>query len=162
VLRSDLPSPAVYHVTARGVNRCAIYADDDDLRFFTGLFRQTMLREGLDCHAFCLMPNHFHAIVEGAIESISRAVQRVNGVHAQRFNERHARSGHLFQGRFSSRVLRDDEHFAAACAYVWDNPVRAGLCAEAHLWPWGGRVLRPRVNRRERGRPGADRRDLAA
>jgi REP element-mobilizing transposase RayT len=63
----------------------------------------------------------------------------INGLHAQRFNERYERVGHLFQDRFSARPLRDDEHLSDACFYVWNNPVRADLCAEAHEWPWGGR-----------------------
>jgi hypothetical protein len=71
------------------------------------------------------MDNHYYAIVETALERLSAGCPRLNGLHAQHFNERHGRVGHLFQGRFDARVLRDDEHLARACAYVWNNPVRA-------------------------------------
>ena len=133
-----LPSAGVYHVTARGVARCEIFLDDDDRAPFVASLRVTGRRERWKLHAYCLMSNHFHAIVETELERLSAGFHRVNGAHAQRFNERHDRVGHLFQGRFHARVLRDDEHLANACVYVWDNPVRVGLCAEAHEWPWSG------------------------
>ena len=85
------------------------------------------------------MGNHYHLIVETHLELLSKGFHQLNGVHAQRFNKRHERVGHLFQDRFFARVLRDDEHLSDACFYVWNNPVRAGLCDEAHNWPWGGR-----------------------
>ena len=92
------------------------------------------------CHAYCLMDNHYHAIIETYLESLSSGFHRVNGLYAQRFNKRYQRVGHLFQNRFHARVLRDDEHLANACDYVWNNPVRAGLCVEAFEWPWSGRL----------------------
>jgi REP element-mobilizing transposase RayT len=84
------------------------------------------------------MPNHYHAIFDAERARLSKALHRLNGVYATQFNERHNRVGHLFQDRFHARVARGDEHLAKACAYVWNNPVRAGLCAEAHEWPWSG------------------------
>jgi len=86
------------------------------------------------------MDNHYHALVATQRERLSLAFHFVNGRYAQRFNERHGRVGHLFQDRFHARVLRDDEHFADACAYIWNNPVRAGVCAEAYEFPWSGRL----------------------
>jgi putative transposase len=146
--RYTLPSFGVFHLTARGVNRCPIVIKDDDCAFFVALLRQVVREQNLECHAYCVMPNHYHAIVEAPLTRISKAMHRLNGVHAQRFNEIHERTGHLFQGRFHAQVIRDDEHFGNACEYVWNNPVRSGLCVEAHDWPWSGRILRSRVNGR--------------
>ena len=84
------------------------------------------------------MGNHYHALIEASRDSLSAGLHRLNGTHAQRFNKRHGRVGHLFQDRFHARVLRDDEHLAHACEYVWNNPVRAEICLEAHDWPWSG------------------------
>ena len=137
--RSVLPAHGIYHVTARGVNRCAIFADDDDRAAFVRLLRSVGARWGWVGHAYCLMGNHYHVIVETALERLSAGCHRLNGTHAQRFNERHGRVGHLFQSRFHARVLRDDEHLARACAYLWNNPVRASLCGIADDWPWSGR-----------------------
>jgi REP element-mobilizing transposase RayT len=84
------------------------------------------------------MGNHYHLVVEARLERISDGLRRLNGLHAQRFNERHGRVGHLFGDRFHARVIRDDEQLASACAYVWNNPVRAGLCPAEADWPWSG------------------------
>jgi len=134
-----LPEHGIYHVTARGVDHCAIVRDDADCVRFVRLLKDVARREQLVVHAYCLMGNHFHAVVESSLAQLSRALHRINGVHARRFNRRHGRSGHLFQGRFHSKVIRDDAHLAEACAYTWNNPVRAGLCATADQWPWSGR-----------------------
>jgi putative transposase len=145
--RYALPSPGVYHVTARGVDGCRIVVDDDDNDFLVALLGNGVRRERVVCHAYCVMPNHFHAIFAGRMERVSKLLHRVNGIYAQRFNERHRRTGHLFQSRFYARVIRHDEQLGKACAYVWNNPVRAGLCLEAHEWPWSGELVTRRPAR---------------
>ena len=136
--RNALPPEGIYHVTTRGVARHAIAADDDDRRLFLALLAQAVGRERWDCHIFCLMPNHYHLIVETILQRLSHGLHRLNGVYAQAFNERHSRSGHLFGDRFAAFVIRDDDHLRHACEYVRQNPVRAGLCEDADDWPWGG------------------------
>ena len=138
VPRYLLPSPAIYHVTTRGVARCAISRDDDDRRLFLLLLAQATRRTDWDCHAFCLMPNHHHLIVETHSDLLSVGLRQLNGRYAQAFNERHARSGHLFGDRFAAVVIRDEEHLRAATEYVLQNPVRAGLCSRAENWRWSG------------------------
>jgi REP element-mobilizing transposase RayT len=85
-----------------------------------------------------LLTNHYHLIVETLLKSLSRGLHRLNGVYAQAFNGRYARSGHLFGDRFAAFVIRDEDHLRNACDYVRQNPVRAGLCEEASKWPWAG------------------------
>jgi len=138
VARSDLPSPSIYHVTNRGVNRCDIFRIDADRRFFIRLLTRVAKRRQWRLPAYTLMTNHYHLLVETRIEELSRGLQNLNGFYAQLFNEIHARTGHLFQGRAEVRVVRDDEHLVNACEYIWNNPVRAGLCATAAEWPWNG------------------------
>ena len=138
--RSALPSPALYHVTTRGVNRYRIFIDDFDYADFRRLFLRVCVAEGWICHAYCLMPNHVHAIIDTQLERLSFGMHRVLGIHAQRFNQRHKRIGHVYQERFHTKLIRDDEHLGNACAYVFDNPVRAGLCAKPEDWPWSGSV----------------------
>ena len=87
------------------------------------------------------MDNHYHVVVEGSLEQLSRGLappqrRRTRSVST----ERHGRVGHLFQDRFHAKVIRDEAHLADACAYTWNNPVRAGLCDAAEQWPWNGRV----------------------
>lgn len=89
-------------------------------------------------YAYCLMPNHYHLIVETSIERLSLGLHRLNGDLARSFNDRHKRWGHLFGERFAAFAIRDEEHLRNACEYVLNNPVRAGLCEQAEDWPWSG------------------------
>ena len=137
ILRTTLPD-GYFHVTARGVERRAIYLDREDCRSFLDLFASAVRRHGWDVYAFCLMGNHYHLVIEATRAELSGGVQRLNGVYAQRFNRRHGRWGHLFGGRFASWVIETDEHLYDACRYVLENPVRAGLCERTDDWPWSG------------------------
>ena len=84
------------------------------------------------------MGNHYHLVVETSQVGLATGMRRLNGLYARRFNERHARSGHLFGARYEARVVEGDESLERTCAYVVNNPVRAGLCRDAAEWPWGG------------------------
>jgi REP element-mobilizing transposase RayT len=132
----------VYHVTARGAAGLPIYLDDDDRLAFVRLFTRAVDRFDWACYAWCLMTNHYHAILETTQKRLSRGMHLVNGIYAQRFNIKHARRGHVFESRFGARVVDTDEHLAAACLYVAANPVRAGLCSRPDDWPWTWTAVR--------------------
>jgi putative transposase len=140
VARLTLPSPAIYHVTSRGVAHGEIYLDDEDRAQFVSLLRRVARRWNWRCPAYTLMSNHYHVLVDARIEDVSLGMRTLNGAYARGFNERHARVGHLFQGRFDIRVLNEEEHLANAREYIWNNPVRIGLCSTASEWPWNGSV----------------------
>src|SRR3954454_7856516 len=156
--RSALPHAGAYHLTIRGVARMPIVVDDIDRRRWLRLMRKSASRFRWIVHVYCLMTNHAHLVVEATLEDVSIGMHRLNGIYAQRFNERHDRVGDLYQERFHAKVVRDEKHLEDACAYVLANPLRAGLCATPEDWPWSGL----RVNRRQRRRPRAQRRDVAA
>jgi putative transposase len=126
----------IYHVTSRGNRRQAIFQDDYDRRRFLALRDRIVRRYGWRQHAFCLMTNHFHLLVETPQPNLSRAMQRLNSEYAGYFNDRFGLVGHLFQQRFASRVIETDEYFAEAMRYIAFNPVRAGLCSHPSEWPW--------------------------
>jgi REP element-mobilizing transposase RayT len=134
-LRLEFPG-AIYHVTARGNAQGAIFLDDHDREGFLALFARVVKRYEWVCHAFCLMGNHFHLVVETPRPSLAAGMRQLNGVYAQTFNHRHRRSGHVFGERFKSVVVEKDEHLVAAAAYVVNNPVRAGLCGAAVDWAY--------------------------
>jgi REP element-mobilizing transposase RayT len=138
ILRSAFPLVGVYHLTTRGVDGAPIVRDREDGLAFLTLVRQETRRFALDPVALCLMPNHYHLIVDGRRDRISRALHRLNGIYAQRFNERHGRRGHLWGDRFWTELIDSEEHLQAACRYVLDNPLRAGLCDTRAAWPWLG------------------------
>jgi putative transposase len=130
-----------FHVTARGVAGAQIFVADLDRLDFLALLETTAERCGWRIHGHCLMGTHYHLVVQTTRERLSVGMKRLNGIYALRFNRRHAREGHLFAERFSSYVIRDDRHLAAAIEYVLQNPVKAGLCAQAGEWEWAAARL---------------------
>lgn len=134
VPRNVLPD-GVFHVTARGVGDSPIYCDDDDCRLFLDLFRTACDRQSWECHAWCLMTNHYHLLLSSSREQLSRGLHWLNGVYAQRFNRRHRRRGHLFGDRFWASVVEGD-HLVAARRYILLNPVRADVCGLPEDYPW--------------------------
>ena len=137
VLRSSLPD-GYFHVTARSVAEAPLFRDDVDRRLFLIHLGGAIRRFGLVLECWCLMTTHHHAVLEGPTEQLSRAMQWLHGHYAREHNARHRRFGALFAERFSSRVIRDERHLAAAIEYVLDNPVRAGLVDRWQDWPWSG------------------------
>jgi putative transposase len=134
-LRSDLPD-GIYHVTTRGVAGTAIFLDDDDRRTFLARLADVVSRFHWCCHALCLMDTHYHLVIETTRVSMSLGLKRLNGLYAQGFNDRHARTGHLFGDRFWASLIETEQHLLAACWYVVCNPVRAGLCDQPEDWRW--------------------------
>jgi len=133
--RYVFPEYGLFHTTARGAGKIPIFRDDDDRRLFLGLFANVVRRFVWECHAFCLMTNHYHLVIEASRDNMSRGFQRLNGIHAQTFNARHKRWGHLFGDRFWCGSLEEDD-LERTCLYVMANPVRAGLCERISDWPW--------------------------
>jgi REP-associated tyrosine transposase len=125
-----------FHATARANFGLALFLDDVDRLDFLQLLRSTVALFHWRCHAHCLMGTHYHLVLEASRAALSEGMRKLNGDYARRFNRRHGRRGHLFEERFSSYAIRDERHLQAAVAYVLQNPVRAGLCAEAQDWQW--------------------------
>lgn len=125
-LRIEYPN-ARHHVLARGNERRAIFIDDRDRRRFVEVLAELPERYGVRVHAWVLMDNHYHLLLETPEANLGRACQWLNVSYSVWFNRRHRRSGHLFQGRFKS-VLVDEESWLEVARYVHLNPVRvAGL-----------------------------------
>jgi putative transposase len=127
---------AVWHITARGNERRDIVRDDHDRRTFVELLGRCVQKYAWILHTWTLMDNHYHLVVEVPEANISRGMQWLNGCYAQRFNRRHGRVGHLFQGRFKGILLDSDEYLLRLCRYVVLNPVRAGMVSRPEEWPW--------------------------
>lgn len=126
----------LYHITARGVRRDAIYQDGLDYRRFKAFFELIANELGWICHAYCQMPNHYHLLLETSLPNLSAGLQRLNWRHAIRFNWRHGYTGHLFERRFHSEVIETETHFLETARYIVLNPVRAGLCRHPAQWPF--------------------------
>lgn len=127
---------ATYHVMSRGNRKDTIFEDDADCRRFEKALGEAVNRYRLLCHSYCLMGNHYHAVLECSDSNLSAAMHWLNGVFAQYSNTRHARTGHLLQGRFKSLLVGDDAYLRAVNTYVVRNPVVAGLVADPSEWRW--------------------------
>ena len=127
---------ALYHVTSRGNARESIFLDDGDRSRFLEILADVIKRFGWICHAYCLMTNHYHLLIETPDAGLSRGMQLLNGVYTQRFNRRHDRVGHLLQGRFKAILVEKESHLLELVRYVVLNPVRAKMVRSIHDWRW--------------------------
>jgi putative transposase len=134
-LRIEFPG-GLYHVTARGNGRLAIYVDNSDRERFLAVLASVVARYRVLCHAYCLMGNHYHLLLETPEANLSRAMRQLNGVYSQAFNRCHRRSGHVFEGRFHAQVVDKQSYLRAVCRYIVLNPVRAGLVFHPREWRW--------------------------
>jgi putative transposase len=134
-LRLEFPG-AIYHVTSRGNAQGAIFADDEDRLLFLAGLEEAVVRFGWLCHAYCLMDNHYHLLIETPDSNLSLGMRQLNGVYTQRFNRRHVRVGHLFQGRFKAILVDWDSYLLELCRYVVLNPIRAKMVKDINRYPW--------------------------
>lgn len=133
--RIEFPN-ALYHVTARGDRREDIFEDDQDRRTFLSILEQVVTQYNWVCHAWCLMDNHYHLLVETPDSNLSKGMRQLNGVYTQANNRRHQRVGHIFQGRFKAILVDSDAYLLELARYVVLNPVRAGLVEKPADWTW--------------------------
>ena len=134
-LRLQYPG-AVYHLTSRGSARQKIFWDDTDRETFLQTLGQVISRYGWLCHAYCLMDNHYHLLVETPKPNLARGMRQLNGIYTQAFNRCHGRVGHLFQGRYKAILVEKQAHLLELCRYVVLNPVRARPHKRVGAWPW--------------------------
>jgi len=127
---------ALYHVTSQGNERKAIFKDEIDRKVFLDTLVQVNDRFHWICHAYCLMDNHYHLVIETPAGNLSRGMRQLNGVYTQTFNRRHRRVGHLFQGRFKGILMQKESHFLEVCRYVVLNPLRARSVKQPGQWKW--------------------------
>jgi putative transposase len=126
----------MYHVTSRGVARRAIFQTDNDRRAFLSTIRDVVVERSWRCHAYCLMGNHYHLLVDTPSADLPEGMRDLNSAYATRFNTAHECKGHVFQGRYAARLVRSHEHAVEVARYIPLNPVRAGICAVPEHWAW--------------------------
>ena len=118
----------IYHVILRGINRQRIFEDDDDYRKFLSVLYKYRDECGFTVHAWCLMPNHVHLLMQEGREPLGIVFRRIGASYVYWYNLKYKRVGHLFQDRFRSEAVEDDAYFLTVVRYIHLNPVKAGLC----------------------------------
>jgi len=127
---------ALYHLTSRGDRKEIIFEDDADRQRFLEILENVITQAGWICHAYCLMDNHYHLVIETPRANLANGMRQLNGIYTQAYNRRHDRTGHVFQGRYKSIIVDADRYFIELCRYVLLNPVRAGMVDGAEKWSW--------------------------
>jgi putative transposase len=127
---------ALHHVFDRGNRRQLICEEALDYRFLLWLVERAVCRFEWLVHAYCVMPNHYHFLIETPKAGLSRGMQLVNGRYAQAFNAGRRLDGHLFQGRFGSVLVETEAHALWVNRYIARNPVEAGLVHSPAAWAW--------------------------
>jgi putative transposase len=116
---------AVYHVTARGNEKRPISKDAKDQAMLLNMLEQANDRYHWLCHAYCLMRNHYHLVIETPDGNLSKGMRHLIGVYSMHFNRRHGSVGHVFEGRYRAILVQKESHLLEVCQYVVLNPVRA-------------------------------------
>jgi REP element-mobilizing transposase RayT len=127
---------ALYHVTSRGDGREVIFLGDEDRHGFLDVLSEIVRDFNWAVHAYCLMDNHYHLLIEMPESNLSRGMRQLNGVYTQRFNRRHGRVGHVFQGRYQAVIVQKESYLLELARYVVLNPVRACMVHTPDQWPW--------------------------
>ena len=134
-LRLEFPD-ALYHLTSRGDRREDIYEDDVDRRTFLDVLSSVIGQFNWTCYAYCLMSNHYHLLIQTPDANLSKGMRQLNGVYTQAYNRRHNKTGHLFQGRYKSILVDEDNYLLELSRYIVLNPVRAGMVKRVDQWKW--------------------------
>ena len=127
---------ALYHITSRGNRQEAIYEDDTDRNNFLSVFEKVCTTHNWICHAYCLMSNHYHLLVETPEGNLSQGMRQLNGVYTQAFNRQHNRVGHVFQGRYKGILVEKQAYLLELSRYIVLNTVRAKMVRAAKDWRW--------------------------
>ena len=126
-----------HHVMLRGIEGMSVFLDDADRRRFCLLLQEAAEQHGHRVHAFCLMTNHIHLILEPiTANALKDCVHAFAFRYAQYFNKRYKRKGYLYQGRFCSTLVQDGNYLRRLIRYIHLNPVEAGLVKKPEEYRW--------------------------
>lgn len=125
-----------YHVMNRGLRRHATFTDDKDHAIFLETLEQASLMFGVNVGAYCLMPNHYHLLIQTPNANLSRFMRHVNGVYTQRFNRKNGKDGPLFRGRYRALIVDADSYLLQVVRYIHSNPAKARLVQRPESFRW--------------------------
>jgi len=127
---------ATYHVVARGNNSSDVFTDDYDRYAYLALLAKAIRAQELRLFAYALMTTHLHLVLQTTTPNISRTIHVIHSPYAHAFNRRHGCRGHLFEGRFRSKLIDTDAYLLEATRYAHLNPVNAGAVKNPEDYAW--------------------------
>lgn len=134
-IRIEFPG-AIYHISSRGHDNQMIFLDDEDRQYFLELLGKTVQRFHWICHAYCLMIDHYHLVIETPNGNLSIGMRELNGGYTQRFNRRYSQQGPVMQGRFKAILVERDTHLLQVCRHVVLNPLRTRKVRNLDKYRW--------------------------
>jgi putative transposase len=134
-LRIEYPG-AFYHITSRGNERKSVFRSDLDREQFLSYLQSAQERYGAVIHAYCLLNNHYHLLLETPRSNLSQILHHINGAYTTYFNVKRSRAGHLFQGRYRAILVEKEEYAHELSRYIHLNPYRAGLVKNINRYRW--------------------------
>ncbi|MBI2551647.1 transposase [Candidatus Uhrbacteria bacterium] len=140
----------LFHVTSRGNRKKRIYEDDSDRELFLWNLNDVLKTHNWICHAYCLMNNHYHLLIQTPDANLSAGMRDLNGEYTQMYNRIHHTVGHVFQGRFKAFIIEKEPYFLEVARYIVLNPVRSRSVRHPSHWKWSsyeGTAFSRRPNR---------------
>ena len=125
----------IYHVILKGLDGRNIFLDDSDRSIFIEKLNKAREAGGFQLYAYCLMDNHIHLLIKEG-EELGTSIKRITVGYVQLHNNKYGRTGHLFQNRFSSEVIEEEQYLMAVVRYIHRNPLKAGMIARLEEYPW--------------------------
>ena len=133
---SEKSESNIYHIMLRGINRQQIFLDDEDRLRFLDVVEKCRKISKFRLHAYCLMGNHIHLLLQTVEEPLEQVMKRIGTRYVVWYNSKYSRTGHLFQDRYKSEPVRQDGYFLTVLRYILNNPVKAGICRKPEDYPY--------------------------
>ena len=134
--RPRIDIPGYHHIVNRGVNRTDIFSTDSDKDKFLQILCKACRVYDVVVHDYCLMDNHYHLLIENSLENLSLFMRQVNANYAIYYNKKTKRTGHLWQGRYSSWYIHGEDYLYRTIKYIEFNPIEAGMAESVRAYPY--------------------------
>jgi REP element-mobilizing transposase RayT len=134
--RPRIDLPGYHHIVNRGVNRTNIFSSFEDKDKFIQILCKACRVYGVVVHDYCLMDNHYHLLIENSQMNLSLFMRQVNSNYAIYYNKKTKRTGHLWQGRYSSWYILKDDYLYRTLRYIEYNPIDAGMSSQVGEYPY--------------------------
>ena len=126
-----------FHVITQGINKSYIFDKSEDIKYYIKLIYKLSKEHEIEIIAYCIMNNHAHMLIKTKkSDELSKYMQRLNCTYARYYNKKYDRVGYVFRDRYKSEGIYDEQHLDNCIKYIYDNPVKAGICSKAKDYPY--------------------------